>query len=156
MQDLLGIPMQLAVRKVPDLPKRSDIRPYLWVQLAQILIRGPIANNPRPGKMEQVAWRWAAEKARKDGVERACVIRVPVVHDDVCFLGFGGEEVRAIVVAFHNGDAGIEGCEEFGDAAEEHGDGVLGVGCCEGVENGAADVACSAGAGRCELRFPDV
>jgi hypothetical protein len=54
------------------------------------------------------------------------------------------EEGCGVVVALHDGDVGIEGSEVFGDPAEEHGDGVFGVCSCKSVQDGAADVTCSA------------
>ena len=71
------------------------------------------------------------------------------MHDDVGFGGFGGEERGAVVVAVDDGDVGVRRGEGFGNAAEEDRDAVVWVGRCDGVEDGAADVACAAGTGGC-------
>jgi hypothetical protein len=57
-----------------------------------------------------------------------------------------GEQGCGVVVALDDGDVWIAGGEVRGDAAEENGDGVFGVRGGNGMEDGAADVACSAGA----------
>lgn len=89
------------------------------------------------------------------------MVRVPVVHDDVGFLGFLGEEVGAVVGALDNGDVWVGGAEGGGDVAQKNGDGVVGVGGGYGVEDGTADVACCPCAvwklgsteGWCRVRF---
>jgi hypothetical protein len=54
-----------------------------------------------------------------------------------------GEDIATIEVAAHDVHARVEGMEVRGDVAEQSGDVVLGVLLDEGVEDGAADVACA-------------
>ena len=69
------------------------------------------------------------------------------MDDDVGVLGGGGDECGAGVVAGQDGDVGVGGCEGFRGSAEEHSDVVSWTGGCEGVQDGAAYVACSSCAG---------
>ena len=71
------------------------------------------------------------------------------MHDDVGVLSVLGEEVGAVVIAAYDGDVGVVCGEGVWDAPEEDGDVVFWVGGGYGVEDGAADVACAAGAGGC-------
>jgi hypothetical protein len=70
----------------------------------------------------------------------------------------GGEEVNGVVVAADDGDIGVALRKSVGDAPEESGDVPVGMGGCDCVEDGAADVACSACAVvdvNCERRIWD-
>ena len=74
------------------------------------------------------------------------MVRVTAVHDDVGFLGGGGDGVEAVVVAVDDLDVRVGRTECWWLAAEKCDDGPVWVCGCEGVEDGATDVACAAGA----------
>lgn len=69
------------------------------------------------------------------------------MHDYVCVLCGSGEGVDAVVVAVEDADARVDGGKGGGCAAEERGEGPVWVCLHERGEDGAADVACCAGAG---------
>jgi hypothetical protein len=64
------------------------------------------------------------------------------VDYDVRSCGVGREERGRVVVALDNRYAWIRCREIIGDATEEHGDAVFWMRGEEGVEDGAANVAC--------------
>lgn len=103
--------------------------------------------------MQQKARHSAPFQTGKERVQAALVVRVAAVHDYVCVLRGGGEDGEAVVVAVEDADAGVEGGEGGGDAAEERGEGPVWVRLHERGQDGAADVACCAGAGGGGVRW---
>ena len=72
------------------------------------------------------------------------MVGVAIVHDYVGGCCCCGDGVEAVVVALDDGDVGVGGGEGWGCFAEEYGDGVFWVRGVEGVQDGAAYVACAA------------
>lgn len=108
----------------------------------------PVGDDARAGEVDEVARAGPrAAQAGQQGGERGLVVRVAAVDDNVGGRGVRGEQVRAVVVAEDDVDARVGCGEGWGDVAEQDGDVVVGVGGCEGVQDGAPDVACAAGAG---------
>ena len=78
------------------------------------------------------------------------MVRIGSVHDDVCFGGFGGEDICAVEVAVDEFDFGVLRGDfgAFVGVADEGGDVEVWVGVGDGVEDVTTDVARSSGATR--------
>jgi hypothetical protein len=79
----------------------------------------------------------------EESVETVFVVRVAAVDYDVGCLGMRGEEVSGVVVPADDGDFRVTLRESFGHAAEKDSDIPVRMSGGYGVQNGAADVACS-------------
>jgi len=49
-------------RKPLDFVQRGDIRPDLWIALAEILVFGPVRNDACARKMDEITRCWALKQ----------------------------------------------------------------------------------------------
>jgi hypothetical protein len=138
--------MQFAIWQVGDGGQGGYVAPDCGGEEAEVSGCAPVADDAGAGEVEEVAWNGFLEEAGEKGVQGGLVVGVAAVHDYIGLRGVVGEQGGGVVVAWDNGDVGVQGSEVRGDATEENGDGVFRVRGGDSVEDGAADIACSAGA----------
>ena len=167
--DLLRVAVEIDILAGRNCGKVIDIRPDLRVQATLPFGLRPVGYDPRAAEVdEKTGVRGMLEETGDEGAEAGLVVAIAAIcapstinhmFDSLslgCFIGgLTNNHIRlrsclrqdlgAIVVAFHDADVGVEGLEVGGLVAQERGHGVLWVVLDEGVEDGAADVACASG-----------